>query len=628
MKTTINNHFLTWFSRIGFLGIIINLGFVIPAFIMPGMLQSFLGLPFDASHEWMQNAAMLVASVSLFYIPALLNPKKRPIYAFLVCTSRFIAAIFWLYLIKTSSFPDSFKPMLWSDGGLAIILSTLLFLGLGKERALVKTSLLSFFTAPFRWFSSHWKDSKGFRIFTITTSVITLFIGYLTWDNLLRKHEDIVYEDDAEQYKYGAIGLGMDARIPLYLFQVLPTVFPDKLPNPDNGYESLGLIFEEGKKLPIGLAERHIGYRSVEPNCALCHTGSYIHPTNKKRTVILGAPAHEFDLEAFQWFLYDCANDPRFNADTLMKAIEKEIDLGWSEAAFYRYVIIPFAKTSLKKQGKEYAWQKSRPKQGRGRTDTFNPTKINVFKFPDDGTIGTVDLPQVWNQKPREGLWLHWDGNNNALKERNYAAAMAVGATQESVITVNFKRVTDYLLTLQPAPFPGSIDQALSAKGKTLYSTHCASCHDFGEEKTGTVTLLEEIKTDPHRLDSFTTMLVEKFHTFKKPPFDFESYRKTYGYTNTPLDGVWARAPYLHNGSVPTLWDLLQIPSKRPTSFYKGYNVYDEEHMGWISSGPEAEKIGFKLVTTEDGNGNQGHLYGTTLSDEDKKSLIEYLKTK
>jgi len=623
-----NNNYLTWFSRIGLLGIIINLGFVIPAFLMPGMLQSFMGLPFDASHEWMQNAAMLVGSVSIFYIPALLNPRKHPVYASLVCLSRIIAAIFWIYLVNTSAFPDAFKPMLWSDGSLAIILSTLLFLGLGKERDLVGFSFLSFITAPYRWFCTRWKDCKGFRIFTIVTSVFTLFFGYLAWDNLLRKHDDIVYEDDADQYKYGAIGLGMEARIPLYLFQVLPTVFADKLPDPEKGYESLGLIFEEGKDLPIGLAERHIGYRSVEPNCALCHTGSYIDSQSKKRIPILGGPAHEFDLEAFQWFLYDCANDPRFNADVLMEAINNKVDLGWSEKLFYRYAIIPFAKTALKKQGKDYAWQKSRPHQGRGRTDTFNPTKINVFKFPDDGTIGTVDLPQVWNQKPREGLWLHWDGNNNTLKERNYAAAMAVGATETSVIPENFKRVTDYLLTLQPAAFPGEVDQALAAKGKTLYDTHCASCHDFGQEKTGTVTLLEDIKTDPHRLDSFTTMLVDKFHTFQKPPFDFESYRKTYGYTNTPLDGVWARAPYLHNGSVPTLHDLLQVPEKRPTSFYKGYNVYDEEKMGWISTGPEAEKVGFKLDTTEDGNGNQGHLYGTTLSDDDKQAIIEFLKTK
>ena len=101
--------------------------------------------------------------------------------------------------------------------------------------------------------------------------------------------------------------------------------------------------------------------------------------------------------------------------------------------------------------------------------DTFNPTKFNVFHMPDDGTIGTVDLPQIWNQRPRENLYLHWDGNNNKLEERNYAAAMAVGATPQSVIPASFKEVTDFLLDLHPPAFPFPIDQAKAARGKTIY---------------------------------------------------------------------------------------------------------------------------------------------------------------
>ena len=76
--------------------------------------------------------------------------------------------------------------------------------------------------------------------------------------------------------------------------------------------------------------------------------------------------------------------------------------------------------------------------------------------------------------------------------------------------------------------------------------------------------------TDRDRLDSFTEALVNQFHTFVTPPFKFDAYRKTNGYANTPLDGVWARAPYLHDGSVPTLWDLLEPVEKRPATFYSG----------------------------------------------------------
>ena len=110
-------------------------------------------------------------------------------------------------------------------------------------------------------------------------------------------------------------------------------------------------------------------------------------------------------------------------------------------------------------------------------------------------------------------------------------------------------------------------------------------------------------------------------------PWAFYSFTKTWGYSNMPLDGVWLRAPYLHNGSVPTLRDLLAPPEERPTVFYRGYNVYDFENLGFVSSGAAAEASGFRFDTTERGNGNQGYLYGTGLDEEEIDALIEYLKT-
>jgi hypothetical protein len=240
---------------------------------------------------------------------------------------------------------------------------------------------------------------------------------------------------------------------------------------------------------------------------------------------------------------------------------QRQVQLGFFEKLYNRYLIIPMAKSALLKQKQAYAWQKLRPQQGPGRTDTFNPTKMVVFGFPDDSTIGTVDLPQVWNQKPRESMYLHWDGNNNKIHERNYAAAMAVGATPESVLPPSFNRVTNWLLGHKAPAWPWALDQAKVAQGKPIWDANCAACHDFGRADTGQVTTnIDQLGTDPHRLDSFTTGLVTAFHTFKKPPFDFGAYRKTQSYSNTPTDGIWLRAPYLHNGSVPTLWDLLQPP--------------------------------------------------------------------
>jgi hypothetical protein len=135
------------------------------------------------------------------------------------------------------------------------------------------------------------------------------------------------------------------------------------------------------------------------------------------------------------------------------------------------------------------------------------------------------------------------------------------------------------------------------------------------------------IGTDRRRLDSFSAALVDRFHSINQPPFVFDSYRKTNGYANVPLDGIWARAPYLHNGSVPNLQALLEAPQNRPVTFYRGYDVYDPDHVGFISDGPEAAKVGFFVDTNISGNGNQGHAYGVTLAAPQKHDLIEYLKT-
>ena len=125
-------------------------------------------------------------------------------------------------------------------------------------------------------------------------------------------------------------------------------------------------------------------------------------------------------------------------------------------------------------------------------------------------------------------------------------------------------------------------------------------------------------------------------------PKRFSSFRKTNGYANMPLDGIWLRAPYLHNGSVPNLRELLEVPEKRTRQFYRGNDVYDPKNVGFVSDVPSQEGKRFFLMDTDPkppdhpdprfqgrphGNGNGGHNYGTRLSTEQKEALLEYLKT-
>jgi hypothetical protein len=99
------------------------------------------------------------------------------------------------------------------------------------------------------------------------------------------------------------------------------------------------------------------------------------------------------------------------------------------------------------------------------------------------------------------------------------------------------------------------------------------------------------------------------------------------GYVASFLDGIWLRSPYLHNGSVPTLRDLLEPVEQRPRVFYRGYDLLDGEKVGFVTTGADAERVGTRYDVSEKGGGNQGHTYGTTLTPEEKDALVEYLKT-
>lgn len=241
-----------------------------------------------------------------------------------------------------------------------------------------------------------------------------------------------------------------------------------------------------------------------------------------------------------------------------------------------------------------------------------------------DPTVGTADLPSLWNQRRRIGLALHWDGNNDSLDERNRSAAIGAGATPESLDEASLDRVARWVLDLEPPTFPAErIDTTRLEIGRTIYTASCAACHDLDGAGMGQVVPMAEIGTDRERLDSFSPQLAEAMGRIGDGyPWRFTRFRKTDGYVSMPLDGVWLRAPYLHNGSVPTLRALL-YPDERPTVFYRAYDVYDWENLGFIATGTEAARDGVRFDTRERGNGNGGHRYGAALSHDEKEALLE-----
>jgi hypothetical protein len=98
-------------------------------------------------------------------------------------------------------------------------------------------------------------------------------------------------------------------------------------------------------------------------------------------------------------------------------------------------------------------------------------------------------------------------------------------------------------------------------------------------------------------------------------------------YKARPLDGIWATGPFLHNGSVPNLYQLLLPPERRSVEFCAGVREFDPMHVGFVLKNGGCGPGESLLDTRSPGNSNAGHVYGTDLSDEDRWALVEYQKT-
>jgi cytochrome c2 len=472
------------------------------------------------------------------------------------------------------------------------------------------------------------KSRLGKAIATIILILVLLIgtVAYVAWYNLFRE-VPTYYESAEEHFKYGSIGTENAEGVPYWIWVVLPRLFPEKLPKP-GGYTALGLTWEEGKETPVGISKKTIGFPRQGITCAVCHTATYRKRPEDKPTIIPAGSSSKFDSQSYVRFLADCAKDPRFTPDYILTEIEYNHPMSWLEKSLYRFLIIPQTKKALLEQGKSFAWMDSRPNWGPGRIDPFNPVKFRTLGLPLDETIGNSDMMSLWNQKLHQGFALHWDGLETSLTETVNTGAIGDGATKKSIDIPGLQRVEAFITQLNPPKYPFAIAQALADKGSKIFEDNCASCHAFGGKRTGTVIPIEEVGSDRHRLDMWTQQAADTYNEFGKGyPWDFNQLRKTDGYLSPSLDGLWLRAPYLHNGSVPYLTDLLEVPQKRTPIFYRGYDVYNPEKVGFVAEGKAAEKAGFNYDTKVPANGNQGHLYGTDLAADDKKALIEYLKT-
>jgi mono/diheme cytochrome c family protein len=262
----------------------------------------------------------------------------------------------------------------------------------------------------------------------------------------------------------------------------------------------------------------------------------------------------------------------------------------------------------------------------------------------------TSDPPPWWRAKKKNALFY----NGMARGDHRGTMALATAVCVDDLVEAErvdglFKDMQAFVGTVIAPVYRRSIDRALADSGKTVFQRACAGCHGtYADDPTADnrdtypnlLIPLDMIGTDaavanmgvvhaPQFVDFYNGSFYGKI-TRSVPDDPFP------GYMAPPLDGIWATAPYLHNGSVPTI--ELVLNSKARPAVWKRVDLddthYDENALGWpweavpySQANAPAEEQKFIYDTSYWSQTNTGHTFGDALSDRERRSVLEYLKT-
>jgi hypothetical protein len=441
---------------------------------------------------------------------------------------------------------------------------------------------------------------------------------------------------------------------------------------------------------PVGFTVSDPGVSGGVPvagfTCALCHTGQIEYKGTAIR--IEGGQAY-IDMPGFVTglaaALVATASDPQRRQTFFADAIAAGYPADRMERDFETGVAL-FQKQMQTTQGHAITQLRT----GRGRLDAVQGIANQVFAADLDVPANTRDLDAPVNFPYLWDIWrLSWLQYNGFLppqatsrnigevlgsKGRTYLVDAQTGALNPELqrwrSSIQLNNISWMEKTLEglraptwPADVLGPIDQAKAMAGRALFGEHCAGCHGIKELPNGrwdvTVVPLTHIGTDPNQathwagrtydasklglssstpaydldvaVNAIRRQLYEDNNTpvsEREPDVEFAA---PCGYKARPLIGVWATPPFLHNGSVRTIYDLLS--DTRPTTFTFGSREYDPVHLGYTEADSPDPVV---LDTSIPGNRNTGHWWtdeasrpgriGRRLSEDEKYAIIEYLK--
>jgi hypothetical protein len=482
--------------------------------------------------------------------------------------------------------------------------------------------------------------------------------------------------DDMKFFLHGSMSTEI---FPERVLRAFIKTYPDLFPSADLSH--LGLIPDADFGWPIGISRKaevkHLGGLSaVGINCASCHVAQITSTSSREPIRILGVTSH-FDVETFfnsillaTFKTSEPANMKKFldaylvgnhqilkqpfdqlwaqqenqivamlqkdpfgaegvQAGELHKLTDSDVSIGTNPdlTRLAQTMVKLFHNIRATLHVPDKPPEKIPPASGPGRNDAFGILAAGLLNSPTP--YAPIKYGLVWNVGKR--TWVHWDGNTKSPISRNLLASLGLGAPlhgkRADFVFADVKHQTDLSEKIAPPKYPFKIDNEAARRGAPLFEQNCNSCHG-GPEGDKRLFPVAEIGTDPKRAEMFTQKVADGFNKFLgeleaegyRPPKEV-GVRSTGKYWAATLSGVWARSPYLHNGSVRTMRELLTAPAERAKSFHRGSHAFGENEMGYTDEGV------YVLDTSASGNSNSGHDYGTKLTADQKHDLIEYLKT-
>ena len=490
-----------------------------------------------------------------------------------------------------------------------------------------------------------------------------------------------------DAFFHGSIGTEL---IPLPVLQVLPDLFPEDFGSGDSWIDRFGFLrSSEPSGLPVGFTVSHHRPQSGAPSpvpfvgfsCVLCHS-TRIRDTGNQSEPIVPGPGNS-SLNLFAWIdsLQKAMGDERLTvktiSDTYMQkpgrqplTLSQRVMIGLWLRGFRKTLVEGFSKYDEPFGGDLSLTPECVP-TGPDRTQPFRTIVRRVLDRPGTSMSVYTKVGTVYQEQLRE--WSQFDGSIRDLNARSALAAFAAGATVDNLaipeIADNVRQASEYTRTLRGPTyaqvFPERpLDAEKIRRGKAIYmgtgpyasfgvngkqvKLTCDACHGHPEngvwiagELQGAVVPWEQIGTDPERVTyRYYDRIPDRLAAFfpAKHPFEFkrEDLRpgpagSTKGYINSPIDSAFSRGPYLHNATVLTLAELINLKPRRPI-LYRGRNSYDPVDVGLSSpASPDAAHY-FRLDTSLRGNSNKGHDYpwpygSPNWNKQQLEDLLEYLKT-